>query len=95
MSNFPQCIRSGFCCQQAPCEFGEATSLVDNSCRFLGGEKAGEYFCMKYEEIKLGSDGLSLSTLHAVTGRATTPQVYIEGVHIGGADELVEWIKNK
>lgn len=51
-SNFPQCVRSGFCCQQAPCEFGETTSLADNSCRFLGGEKAGEFFCMKYEEIK-------------------------------------------
>ena len=52
MGNFPQCIRSGFCCQQAPCVFGEPTSLSNNSCKFLGGENAGEHFCMKYKEIK-------------------------------------------
>ena len=45
------CIRSGFCCLQAPCGFGEATSDSDNSCKFLGGKEAGEHFCMKYDEI--------------------------------------------
>ncbi|WP_100638376.1 glutathione peroxidase [Marinobacter salexigens] len=42
----------------------------------------------KYEEIALGSGGLSYSTLQAVTGRGTTPQVFIDGKLIGGADEL-------
>ena len=45
-----------------------------------------------YEEIRLGSPGISSSSLHAVSGRGTTPQVYIEGEHIGGADELALWL---
>lgn len=45
-----------------------------------------------YEEIRLGSPGISHSSLHAVTGRDTTPQVYIDGVHVGGADELALWL---
>jgi glutaredoxin-like protein len=48
---------------------------------------------LKYEEILLGGKALSLSTLTAVSGKATTPQVFIEGDHIGGADELLEWLK--
>ncbi|SOB78100.1 Glutaredoxin-family domain-containing protein [Marinobacter sp. LV10R510-11A] len=42
----------------------------------------------KYEEIMLGAAGLSYSTLQAVTGRGTTPQIFIDGQLIGGADEL-------
>ena len=47
----------------------------------------------KFEEIELGNRGLSYSTLAAVTGAGTTPQVYIEGQRIGGADELTDWLK--
>lgn len=43
---------------------------------------------LKYEEITLGSAGLSYSTLQAVTGKGTTPQVFINGQLVGGADEL-------
>lgn len=42
-----------------------------------------------YEEIVLGHD-VTTRSLAAVTGRATVPQVYIDGAHIGGADELTE-----
>lgn len=45
-----------------------------------------------FEEIELGNRGLSYSTLAAVTGAGTTPQVYIEGQRIGGADDLSEWL---
>ncbi|MCP3675895.1 MAG: glutathione peroxidase [Gammaproteobacteria bacterium] len=45
-----------------------------------------------YEVIELGKNGLSYSALKAVSGRATTPQVYIDGEHIGGADELEKWL---
>lgn len=45
-----------------------------------------------YEEIELNGHGLSYSSLAAITGRGTTPQVYIEGQHIGGADELEVWL---
>lgn len=44
---------------------------------------------LDFEEIKLGSNGLSLSTLAAVSGATTTPQVFIEGERIGGADDLI------
>lgn len=47
----------------------------------------------KYEEIELGQHGLSYSSLTAVTGRGTTPQVYIDGEHVGSADELEVWLK--
>src|SRR5699024_9053183 len=47
---------------------------------------------MAYEEIMLGSDGLSYSSLAAVTGAGTTPQIFIEGEHVGGADDLAEWL---
>ncbi|MDX1802487.1 MAG: glutathione peroxidase [Alcanivorax sp.] len=46
-----------------------------------------------YEEIELGSRGLSYSSLAAITGAGTTPQVYIEGQRIGGADELQAWLQ--
>ena len=46
----------------------------------------------QFEEISLGGHGLSYSTLAAVTGAGTTPQVYIEGQRIGGADDLAEWL---
>ena len=45
-----------------------------------------------FEEIELGSHGISYSSLQAVTGRGTTPQVYVNGQHVGGADELALWL---
>jgi len=47
---------------------------------------------MSYEEIKLGQGGMSLTTLKAVSGNATTPQVFIDGQLIGGADELIKYL---
>jgi glutaredoxin-like protein len=32
--------------------------------------------------------------LRAVSGKSTTPQVFIDGKHIGGADELVAYLKS-
>lgn len=46
----------------------------------------------RFEEIELGSHGISYSSLQAVSGRGTTPQVYIDGQHIGGADDLGKWL---
>lgn len=51
---------------------------------------------MQYEEIVLGGKGVTYSSLTAVTGRGTTPQVYIDGQLVGTADELQDWIsKNR
>jgi glutaredoxin-like protein len=41
----------------------------------------------EYEEIVLGR-GATLTSLKAVTGRETVPQVFIGGKHIGGSDDL-------
>jgi glutaredoxin-like protein len=46
----------------------------------------------RFEDIELGSHSISFSSLKAVTGQGTTPQVYIDGQHIGGADELETWL---
>lgn len=42
---------------------------------------------LPYEEIVMGKDA-SITSLRAVSGRTTVPQVYINGEHIGGSDEL-------
>ncbi|NVK41638.1 MAG: glutathione peroxidase [Oceanospirillaceae bacterium] len=47
---------------------------------------------LRYEEIVLGQNGVSFSSLNAITGRGTTPQVYIDGLHVGTADELEQWL---
>lgn len=43
-----------------------------------------------YEEVPLGKS-VTFSTIRAVSGRGTAPQVFIGGRHIGGADELAAW----
>lgn len=48
-----------------------------------------------YEEIQLGDQGISFSSLQAVSGQGTTPQVFIEGQLIGGADQLENWLSNQ
>lgn len=42
---------------------------------------------LAYEEIVMGS-GATLTSLKAVSGRETVPQVFIGGKHIGGSDDL-------
>lgn len=44
-----------------------------------------------FEEVSLGK-GVSTSTLRAVSGRSTSPQVFIDGQSIGGADELESFL---
>lgn len=63
--------------------------------------KPGCPFCVKakqalqdkglaYEEIVLGRDA-SMTSVRAITGRETVPQVFIGGKHIGGSEELVAY----
>ncbi|TNE35814.1 MAG: glutathione peroxidase [Alphaproteobacteria bacterium] len=49
---------------------------------------------LDYEEIVLGTDATSRS-LRAVAGALTTPQVFIDGVKIGGADDLENYLENQ
>ena len=46
---------------------------------------------MAFEEIDLGIDA-TLRSLRAITGRETVPQVYINGQHIGGSDDLEKYL---
>jgi hypothetical protein len=47
------CLRSGYCCKKAPCPYGKSISDTNLACRYQGGDKPGEYFCKKYNEIIL------------------------------------------
>lgn len=47
---------------------------------------------MRFEVIELGQQGISYSTLQAISGRGTVPQIFIDGEHIGGADDLEAWL---
>jgi len=47
-----------------------------------------------YEEIVLGDNGVTFRSLVAVTGAATVPQVFIDGEHIGTANDLDVWLQN-
>ncbi|MCA6126639.1 MULTISPECIES: glutathione peroxidase [Thalassolituus] len=46
---------------------------------------------LEYEEILMGRDA-SITSLRAVSGRETVPQVFIGGSHIGGSDDLENWL---
>ena len=47
---------------------------------------------IRFEEIELGQHGISYSSLTAISGQGSTPQVFIDGERIGGADELEAWL---
>ena len=42
---------------------------------------------LQYEELTLG-DEISISAMRAITNADTVPQIFIDGEHIGGADDL-------
>lgn len=46
---------------------------------------------LAFEEIEL-NEHITTRSIEAITGRATTPQVFIGGRHIGGADELAAFL---
>lgn len=48
---------------------------------------------MQFEVIN-ASSAISSRSLAAVTGRGTYPQAYIDGQHIGGAEELLAYLAN-
>ena len=43
---------------------------------------------LPYEEV-----AATPRNLRAVSGRGSTPQVFIDGAYVGGADELLEWLR--
>lgn len=49
---------------------------------------------LRFEEVALGK-GVSTSTLRAVSGSGSSPQVFIDGQAIGGADELARFFQTR
>lgn len=45
---------------------------------------------LAYEEIVLGRDATTTS-IRAITGKTSVPQIFIGGQHIGGSDDLVKY----
>ena len=54
-------------------------------------DKLKEY-SMAFEEVVLGKDGITFTSLMAVTGAGTTPQVFVDGKLIGTADQLEAYL---
>ena len=53
-----QCVRSGFCCRQAPCPFGEGSPCVHLTPD--PESTAGQYLCAPYADMR-GQPGSDLS----------------------------------
>ncbi|MFY8272943.1 glutathione peroxidase [Pseudoalteromonas sp. SSDWG2] len=67
------------------------TLFTKPGCPFCSKAKALlEQKGYSYEEIVLGN-AVTLTSLKAVTGRDTVPQVFIGGEHIGGSDDLANY----
>lgn len=47
---------------------------------------------LRFEEIEIGGN-VSASTLYAVAGKDTVPQVFVDGHRVGGSDDLEKYIK--
>ncbi|HEY9804446.1 MAG TPA: glutathione peroxidase [Leptolyngbyaceae cyanobacterium] len=61
-------------------------------CPFCARAKAAlQEHGIDYEEITLGK-GITTRSLRAVTGATTVPQVFIDGVLIGGSEALLEYL---
>ena len=43
---------------------------------------------VEFEDLPVGSGGISWAELEEMTGRDTVPQIYIDETHVGGYDDL-------
>lgn len=73
----------------------DATIFTRKGCAHCARAKeALEHADISYDELVLNRD-FTDRTLRAVTARASYPQVFINGEHIGGADELETWLRSQ
>lgn len=49
---------------------------------------------IEFKEYVIDGDDQKLAELKEITGRATVPQIFVDGVFYGGSDELFEMYKN-
>jgi glutaredoxin-like protein len=73
----------------------EAVSIISKpNCPYCAKAKALlQSKGLRYEEIVVGQTA-SLTSLKAISGRDTVPQVFIGGRHIGGSDDLEVYLSN-
>lgn len=70
-----------------------ATIFTKVGCPFCAKAKALlEDKGIAYEEINISNSGVTSRTLRAVANADTVPQVFIEGKHIGGSDDLEKYL---
>ena len=73
----------------------DVTLLARNGCEHCVRAKSLLHNSgIAYEELVLNRDYTDRS-LRALASRTTFPQVFINGKHIGGADELDSWLQDK
>jgi len=70
-----------------------ATIFTKPGCPFCAKAKAAlEDAGVEYEEITVSNSDVTSRTLRAVANADTVPQVFIEGKHIGGSDDLAAYL---
>ena len=70
-----------------------ATIFTKSGCPFCAKAKALlEDKGISFEEISVSNSGVTSRTLRALTNQSTVPQVFIEGKHIGGSDDLEAYL---
>lgn len=71
-----------------------ATIFTKKGCPFCAKAKSLlEDNNIYYEEIMTSNSGVTSRTIRAVANAGTVPQVFIEGQHIGGSEELEAFLK--
>jgi len=66
--------------------------ITKQGCPFCAKAKAMlEEMNMSYDEISIGSNA-KMASVRAITGRDSVPQVFINGAHIGGSDDLATYL---
>lgn len=73
----------------------DAMLFTRKGCEYCSrAKRALESAGIAFEELVLQRD-FSDRSLRAVAGSASFPQVFISGEHIGGADELDDWLRQR
>ena len=73
----------------------DATIFTRKGCEHcVRAKQALENANIVYEELTLNKD-FSDRTLRAVAAATTFPQVFVNGVQVGGADELEAWLRER
>ncbi len=73
----------------------DVTVMSRDGCPFCAGAKeALRNAGIDYEELILNQDYTDRS-LRAIAGNASVPQVFVNGEHIGGAEDLEHWLSER